>query len=202
MGRWTVWIILVLLTCGLWGCTSRPATSPVAPTSTLPPRPAPQDPKGIEALAALDAQDHEHLRETLLDGADPNTRRDGGYSLLHIATMNALADAMRVLIEGGATVDILADSDRTPLHWAAALGYAEGSAMLNGAGADLTFPDGDGLMPIHLAARRGHSGVIEALIAAGADVNAVDADGNTARTWARACGDTRTIKVLRDNDAE
>ena len=77
--------------------------------------------------------------------------------------------AMRILVELGADVNICDKLDRTPLHLAAIHGEVEIVRMLIDAGADVNVQDEDGWTALQWAARYGKVEIVQMLIDAGAN---------------------------------
>lgn len=90
--------------------------------------------------------------------------------------------AMKVLIDGGANVNLKSSSGKTALHFAALYGNGGAIRLLLAAGADADPVDEDGWSPLMLAARRGQGPAAKLLIEAGADPNRSSRLGWTALT--------------------
>ena len=93
---------------------------------------------------------------------------------LTMAAMQGDDAQLRLLIEGGANVNVTDAIGVAPLHWAAFCGHGEVTGRLLDANADVHVRDQEGRTPLHVAAYESHTGVISALIGAGADVMAPD----------------------------
>lgn len=77
---------------------------------------------GITALVAATMDERMEVMRYLLDhGADPNKQYSSGFAALHCAATKGRAEAAKLLLSSGASVDI-ASCDGTPLHFAAARG--------------------------------------------------------------------------------
>lgn len=89
-------------------------------------------------------------------------------------------EALRVLVERGASVDDPDEAMMTsPLGWAALGGQPESAAALLELGANPDQTYGQGSTPMHTAVFLGRSGVARELIEAGADLTIVDGFGST-----------------------
>ena len=106
------------------------------------------------------------LRKVLDAGGNPNAE-DGGYTALHYACQEGHLDAIRILVEAGARVDIL-DNNMTPLFNACGGGTALAVvALLIELGADVNFRTSLGV-PLHNACAWGEREKVILLLAAGA----------------------------------
>ena len=134
----------------------------------------------------------EVVRALLEAGADPDAWATGfsvdwgwGWTPLHLAARsNPDPEVVRVLVEGGADLDVPSGESyrqgNTPLHYAGANPNPDVAAALLDAGADVNALSASGRTPLHeVAANASNSAVIELLVAAGGDVNAHDRNGYT-----------------------
>lgn len=117
--------------------------------------------------------DHKILDVNVVDSNWTNT------TPLHLASIDGHTDVVRLLLSGGADVNI---ADRffleTPLHLASRVGRLEVAALLIDAGANLEAKDSDSKStPLLLAADQGNTSVVKLLIDRGADVSAKDSFG-------------------------
>lgn len=104
-----------------------------------------------------------------------------GMTLLHHAAQLSQADAVEVLLQHGAQVNVLTDTGRTPLHSAVAF-YNGGRgvdvvAALLQAGAAVNIKDGGNCTPLMLAMCTAGAGEIEQLLEAGADFDLYTLEG-------------------------
>ena len=94
------------------------------------------------------------------------------------------ARVARILLEGGADIEVV-DKDRdTPLHFASTLGRIEVARVLFEYGATVNAENYDGETPLHVISRgnsdsRDATRLVQLFIERGADVNALDKDGDT-----------------------
>ena len=141
----------------------------------------------VGAVATLDA---------LL--TDPGAVADDGFTALHLAAFFRHADAVRLLLERGAPVNVVASNAMRvqPLHSAAAGGDTECVRLLVEAGAGVDARQEGGFVPLHASAQNGDAAAVEALLAAGADPSAATEDGRTAADFAREAGHTLVVERL------
>jgi ankyrin repeat protein len=102
-----------------------------------------------------------------------------GWTPLHLSSFFGKADAVRLLLNKGASVTARSTNDlrNTPLHAAAAGGHSEVVRILLDRGADANARQHGGWAPMHAAAQNGDLESARALAAAGADLS-VRADNN------------------------
>jgi cytohesin len=124
------------------------------------------DPAVIDTLCAAGAP---------VDGIDVS----GRTPIFFAAWSEDNPEAVRALLEHGASVDHRDDQGSTALHHPANMGFLEACGALLEAGADPNAQDSYGNTPLYFAVRQGHTEVAELLLAAGADPNIQDEEGNT-----------------------
>ncbi|PTB63230.1 ankyrin, partial [Trichoderma citrinoviride] len=90
------------------------------------------------------------LKLVLLRGASPDILDTYGWAPLHLAAWNGNADVMRILVDGGADIELRKIWNQPPLF-------------------DRYRTEHSGTTPLHQAASRGHLPAVELLLAAGAD---------------------------------
>ena len=115
--------------------------------------------RGLEALLAGEAE--------LARAWSPD-----GFTALHYAAFFGEAQSVRLLLESGAEVGVVARNENihvTPLHSAAAGGHAEIVRLLLEHGADPNAAQDGGATPLHSAAQNDDRESVEALLAGGAD---------------------------------
>ena len=77
------------------------------------------------------AAGHWKIVEMLLkNGADPNTREQGGYTPLHAAAQNGDEATIRALLYGGADLLLRGDDGKTPLDLALEAGHTGAAKLL------------------------------------------------------------------------
>ncbi|MYK06259.1 MAG: ankyrin repeat domain-containing protein, partial [Synechococcus sp. SB0670_bin_20] len=94
------------------------------------------------------------LTGKLLEGQqkDVNGKDEHGTTLLHQAAKEGQVEAVKVLIEAGARLDVKDKQGSTPMHQAAKEGQVEAVKVLIGAGARLNLKDKQGHTPKDCAA--------------------------------------------------
>jgi ankyrin repeat protein len=102
-----------------------------------------------------------------------------GWTPLHLAAFFGKTDAVRLLLNRGASVSARSTNEmrNTPLHAAAAGGHAAVVQILLEHGADANARQHGGWAALHAAAQNGDVESAKALVAAGADVS-VRAENN------------------------
>lgn len=116
-------------------------------------------PHGFTALGmACHFGNESVVRYLLLKGADANQTSNNGYFVnpLYTAISSNFDAIAKLLVEGGAEVNVVQAGNQTPLHAAAENGNIEMLILLleNGASVDVKNDNGD--RPSDLAAERGH----------------------------------------------
>jgi ankyrin repeat protein len=111
---------------------------------------------GADVGAVFEAEGKVHSREGAgagLKGRTGSVSKEGrgrrgrnAVSALHLA--HGSHTCTRLLLEGGAKVDMRDGSGRTPLHWAAEAGNFDVVRLLVGAGADMNVAAEDGATPL------------------------------------------------------
>jgi ankyrin repeat protein len=111
------------------------------------------------------------LTKLLVDnGADVNIVCASGTALSAASGENDQS-VIKFLLERGARIDAIDNSNCTALRTASRHGYIESVELLVAKGADVNIPS-DHTTPLIAAARFGHTDIMAILIDAGADVNA------------------------------
>jgi ankyrin repeat protein len=133
----------------------------------------------------------DRLRERL--EADPGAAfvfSTDGFTALHFAAFFGKAEAARILLEHGASVDVYTRNPfaNQPLHAAAAGRHIEVCRVLIAGGADVNATQHGGFTPLHEAAQHGDVEMTELFLSAGADRAAKTDAGETAADLATAAG--------------
>jgi ankyrin repeat protein len=139
----------------------------------------PDEPNIFEAAAF----GREERLEELLE-SDPGLARafsGDGFTALHLAAFFGHAEAVLLLLDGGADPNAVARSAQIgpvqPLHSAAATGRLECVRLLLANGADVNARQGGGFTALHAAAASSDTELARLLLAAGADATARADDG-------------------------
>jgi ankyrin repeat protein len=148
------------------------------------------------ALGRLD-----RLRERLATRPDaPAAYSPDGFTALHLAAFFGKAEAVRILLNAGASVDTYTHNAfaNQPLHAAAAGRHADICRLLLAAGADVNATQHGGYTPLHEAAQHGDDEMVELFLSAGADPTVSVADGGTPADLAEAAGHHDVANRLRE----
>jgi ankyrin repeat domain-containing protein 50 len=147
--------------------------------------------------SAINGDSIQRLLKLLEDGADIDAVDEiGGSTALTHAAWFERDEAVRLLLNHGAAVDLRERSGRTALHWAASSGNKSMVIDLveqGGATVDLKI---FGWTAMLLAARMWHAQVVIYLIEQGADLRTKDFHGRSALHWACIQGDERLVEML------
>ena len=148
--------------------------------------------------ALIRSGDHAGLARALAAGADANTRLPDGSLPLAWAVERQDAEAVRLLLDHGASVDD-ADPAANPFRpLLVACLYADDAVLgqLLDAGADVAITGRDGLPVLSVCAAHASAAMVERMIGAGAPVRGADANGQTPLMWAAAHGRVDTFTLL------
>jgi ankyrin repeat protein len=128
--------------------------------------------------------------------------RAHGWTPLHEASNRGHAEAITALVEGGAAVDQVTQSDgKTPLIIASELGHKEAVNVLLAAGASINSAREFGGTALMCACQHGFLDVAELLLDRGADVGQEMQGGVTALMYACQNGHRGVAELLLDRDA-
>eukprot|EP00744_Colponema_vietnamica_P007962 GILI01011398.1.p1 GENE.GILI01011398.1~~GILI01011398.1.p1 ORF type:complete len:275 (+),score=56.82 GILI01011398.1:34-825(+) len=143
------------------------------------------------------------IRNLIAKGADVNTPdEDTSLTPLCQAASWGNIEAIKVLLDYNALVDLPDSVDRTPLHWAATSANTTPVQMLLAAGADIDSVDTSGATPLHKATLDNETAVSMLLIQEGADINVGNIYSRTPLHNAATRGDAKTIEALLDAGAD
>ena len=166
----------------------------------MPPALENQNPPALFPALFLAAQDGrvQDVLQLLPDGVNIDTRRNGGWSPLHVAVTNGRVEVVQILLENGADVNAKSNRGDSALHLAcygrrmagrkAIIGQlllygADVSAQNNENGADDDAGAG-GRTPLHIAIVYHSIQVIKLLLGHGADISIKEGEGYNALHWA------------------
>ena len=169
--------------------------------------------KLLEKGAELDVESFENL--TPLGKASQSNKVEVVKMLLPYATPKQVDDAyfqairnpgskpeaVKLLLEAGATIDLLKDTG-TALHHAAFMSFPKVMQILLIRRASLDIRDCDKRTPLLDAARRDSVECVELLVQAGADVNAEDENGRTPLFEAASNAYTSCVRILINANAQ
>eukprot|EP00752_Nemacystus_decipiens_P005500 g4978.t2 len=119
-----------------------------------------------------------------------------GWTPLMIAARDNHQRVVKVLLENGANLSVVADMGNTALILAAMHGHAAVVKLLVEAGANMEDRDCDGLTALHQSSYRGHPEVMKVLLEAGARVDIRLPDGATSLYLACETGQGQAARVL------
>ena len=127
---------------------------------------------------------------------------DAVGATLHIACKNGHTDAVRLLLDGGAEVDLPAQDGVTPLVIACMNGHVEVTRLLLEKGAAVDQAMEDGRTPLFIACDKGHVEAARLLVAKGAEVDRAMNDGRTPLYAACGNGHVGAARLLLNNGAD
>ena len=155
-----------------------------------------------ELYAAAHAGRINDVTRLLLQGADPNSKNDGGAAALHAAAIEGHTTVVKELLARGAGVDPRNESAATPLHGACLGGHREIVRVLIGSGADVNAQLDDGGTPLHIVAEGCHTEIAGLLLGARADVRVNDNYGATPLHIAARQGCKQLAEMLLGKGAD
>jgi ankyrin repeat protein len=124
------------------------------------------------------------------------------YPPLVMAAQYGRTEAVRVLLQAGATINFTDADCHTAVRKAAEHGHFDTLKALLAAGARVDLVDNANQTALMLAARNGYTDILRALIKASAEVDAVAERGRTALILAAENGQTVTLNVLLEAGAK
>ncbi|CAH1125778.1 unnamed protein product [Ceutorhynchus assimilis] len=120
------------------------------------------------------------VKALLESNAIPNTPQVYSEAPLHVAAAFGNVEAIELLLQYGAAVNVQSGVDKlTPLHLAAEQGYPSCVQLLMDAGAIVNSTNRKKQTPLHLAVLSQCTETMELLLQKGANPNAPDCDGRT-----------------------
>jgi ankyrin repeat protein len=136
--------------------------------------------------------------EAISSKLDLNEMGSRGRTALMVAAAEGLADAVKVLIQKGASVTRPGNGLMTALHEAAANGHACIVDLLLEHGANVNAQTVDGVTPLMCSAAWGHLKVAQILIECGADATMTDRTGASAADIAREKGEDLVAHLIEE----
>ncbi|KAF6782827.1 ankyrin repeat domain-containing protein 52 [Colletotrichum sojae] len=133
---------------------------------------------------------------------DPNENSESGRTALGAACDKGNLEAVRLVMEAGANIDMVDHRRRTPIYAASHNGHVDVIKILLEKGADVSVASQSGWTPLNAASDGGHLEVIKVLLEKGADVSVADNDGWTPLNAASSKGHLEVVKVLLEKGAD
>lgn len=149
--------------------------------------------------------DVEKIMYMLEDGHNPDEVYEEyeNQTALHAAAISGSLIVLHILVQGGASINVMDSSLKTPLMYAAENNHVSLVKYLLKINADLKARAHDGMTVLHYAAKAGHNDVIKVLLDTGdIDVNIQDDGGWTPIIWASEHKLVSTVKFLIDQGAQ
>ena len=133
---------------------------------------------------------HREAAKVLIDqGANAHAINVRGQSPLHLAAMTDNVEIVRMLVDGGADIDVAVPGNNIrPLHNAATNGCTHVCEFLLKYGADMDAQTAQGDTALHLAAVNGHADIVSLLLSFHANHAVSNSAGVTAEQLASAKG--------------
>lgn len=145
----------------------------------------------------------EMVRMLLVQGAHPDVTTDQPerVAALHLATLAGQTEAVLLMLEFGAEVDLRDGRNSTAVMHAAASGNIDILRILIDRGADVNARDNAGATPLMLAAQADHAEAVASLLEGGARVDPQAHDGRTAAIIAAEANRPGVLAVLFSHGA-
>ena len=150
-------------------------------------------------------EDYLDVFKALIEKADVNYVDDLNYfSILDMAVFHNKYKYVEMLIEMGANVNCVNQSNKGPLHLAAHFcgGATDIAKILIKNGAEIDAKTNNGLQsPLHFASSEGHQEVVKLLLENGATHDIKDIDDNEPIHYASALGHNQCVEILIQHGA-
>jgi len=118
----------------------------------------------VEEFCAAAKRNDTAALQSMLDMQGPvliNSNDSAGDTALTWSSWYGNLDAMKMLLDYGADINLPGVRGKTPMAWAAEAGRKEAVALLLDRGADASIKDHDGKSPLDIARERGHKDIID-----------------------------------------
>jgi len=144
---------------------------------------------------------HEEIVKVLIDeGPKIRAMNIRGQAPLHLASMTDNVEVVRMLVDGGADIDVAEPGNKVrPLHNAAKNGCPHVCEFLLKHGADMDAQTVRGDTALHLAAANGHADIVSLLLSFHANYAASNSAGFTAEQIATARGHNRIVNMIQQH---
>jgi ankyrin repeat protein len=143
------------------------------------------------------------INDLISSGGNINERDPiWGWSSLQYAVYYNQTEAVRLLIEKGANLNIADENGRTPLLLAVEYNYKDIIHILLDKGADMNIRDKEGYSPLIRAVYYGYFDIAKIFIERGADVNIADAQGYTPLVLAIHYNNKDMVNFLLEKGAD
>jgi ankyrin repeat protein len=143
---------------------------------------------------------HEMMKMLISSGANVNAQDTFGRSSLCMAANLLDPEAIKMLLDHGAKVDLANEDGDTPLIYACGVSNSRGAlgvvSLLLANGANVNATTTSGRTPLILAAYAGNTKVVKMLLERGADYTVRSRRGETALTAARKNRHTEVAQIL------
>jgi ankyrin repeat protein len=141
------------------------------------------------------------IRLLLQAGADLETPDDIGWRPLHLASSRGNKNAVRALLEAGASTGATTKTDSTILHCACLCSHSANRqavvSLLLEAGCDINALTSFGYTPLHYACKKNYSNCARLLVSAGCSTTLHNNGGETALETAEHNGHEELVQELR-----
>ena len=128
-------------------------------------------------------------------GMSANLRDADRKTPLHLAAYNRMSECVRLLINGGAEVDVLTRFQSTPLHYASFVGSIRCAQVLLEHGADIDAKESWGQSPLMIAVKQGNLEFVKYLLTQRPDLESVDHLDKQTSLHVACCG--RDFDIVR-----
>lgn len=118
----------------------------------------------VEEFCAAAKRNDTAALQSLLDMQGPvliNSNDSAGDTALTWSSWYGNLDAMKLLLDYGADINLPGVRHKTPMAWAAEAGRKDAVALLLERGADPSIRDDEGKTPLDIARERGHKDIID-----------------------------------------